>query len=127
MMMELHESAEMYLETILVLKNRLGLVRSIDVVNEMDFSKPTISIAMKKFKEEGYVTIDHSGFIDLTEKGRAVAEKIYERHQVLSHILINLGVGEKQAVADACKMEHDISEETFACLKKEYMRLKNRK
>jgi len=126
-MMELHESAEMYLETILVLKNRLGLVRSIDVVNEMNFSKPTVSIAMKKFKEEGLVTIDDSGFIELTEHGRDVAEKIYERHQVLAHILMNLGVSKEQAEADACKMEHDISEETFACLKKEYIKLKSRK
>ena len=126
-MMELHESAEMYLETILVLKNRLGLVRSIDIVNEMDFAKPTISIAMKKFKAEGYITVDSSGFIDLTEKARDIAEKIYERHQVLSHIRMNLGVSQKQAEADACKMEHDISEETFTCLKKEYIKLKSRK
>lgn len=125
--MELHESAEMYLETILVLKNRLGLVRSIDIVKEMDFSKPTISIAMKKFKEEGYITIDESGFIELTEKGRNVAEMIYERHNVLTQILLHLGVPHEYAEEDACKMEHDISEETFKCLKKEYLRLRNRK
>lgn len=125
--MELHESAEMYLETILVLKNRIGLVRSIDIVKEMDFSKPTISIAMKKFKEDGYITIDASGFIELTEKGRNVAEMIYERHNVLTQILLHLGVPQEHAEADACKMEHDISEETFKCLKKEYIRLRNRK
>lgn len=125
--MEVHESAEMYLETILVLKNRIGLVRSIDIVNEMGYSKPTISIAMKKFKEEGYITIDPSGFIELTDKGRNIAESVYERHQVLTQILMNLGVDREHAEADACKMEHDISEETFNCLKKEYLRLRNKK
>ena len=80
--MEIHEAAEMYLETILVLKNRLGLVKSVDIAREMDYSKPTISIAMKKFKENGYITIDGEGFITMTEKGREIAERIYERHQV---------------------------------------------
>ena len=116
--MELHESGEMYLETILVLKNRLGLVRSIDIANEMGFSKPTISVAMKKL-----VSMDDQGFINLTEEGRDIAEKIYERHQVISHVLMALGVSEKHATEDACKMEHDISDETFAVLKKEYARL----
>lgn len=121
--MELHESGEMYLETILVLKNRLGLVRSIDIANEMGFSKPTISVAMKKYREDGLVSMDDQGFINLTEEGRDIAEKIYERHQVISHVLMALGVSEKQATEDACKMEHDISDETFAVLKKEYARL----
>ncbi|MCH3951313.1 MAG: metal-dependent transcriptional regulator [Acidaminococcus sp.] len=121
--MELHESAQMYLETILVLKNRLGLVRSIDIANEMGFSKPTISVAMKKFRQEGLIEVDESGFISLTEQGRDIAERIYERHQVLTHILVNLGVSQKNAEADACKIEHDISDETFAVLKKEYARL----
>ena len=116
--MEIHEAAEMYLETILVLKNRLGLVKSVDIAREMDYSKPTISIAMKKFKEEGLVTIDDSGFIELTEQGRDVAEKIYERHQVLAHILMNLGVSKEQAEADACKMEHVISKESFEAIKR---------
>lgn len=121
--MELHESGEMYLETILVLKNRLGLVRSIDIANEMGFSKPTISVAMKKYREDGLVSMDDQGFINLTEEGRDIAEKIYERHQVISHVLMALGVSEKHAAEDACKMEHDISDETFAVLKKEYARL----
>ena len=121
--MELHESGEMYLETILVLKNRLGLVRSIDIANEMGFSKPTISVAMKKYREDGLVSMDDQGFINLTEEGRDIAEKIYERHQVISHVLMALGVSEKDATEDACKMEHDISDETFAVLKKEYARL----
>ena len=90
--MELHESGEMYLETILVLKNRLGLVRSIDIANEMGFSKPTISVAMKKYREDGLVSMDDQGFINLTEEGRDIAEKIYERHQVISHVLMALGV-----------------------------------
>ena len=90
--MEYHESesTEMYLETILVLKNRLGLVRSIDIANEMGYSKPTISVAMKKFRGEGLVTVDESGFVNLTEAGRDIAERIYERHQVLTHILMSL-------------------------------------
>lgn len=121
--MELHESGEMYLETILVLKNRLGLVRSIDIANEMGFSKPTISVAMKKYREDGLVSMDNQGFINLTEEGRDIAEKIYERHQVISYVLMALGVSEKHATEDACKMEHDISDETFAVLKKEYARL----
>ncbi|MCD2434737.1 metal-dependent transcriptional regulator [Acidaminococcus sp. NSJ-142] len=125
--MEVHEAAEMYLETILVLKNRLGLVRSIDVANEMGYSKPTISIAMKKFRQEGLVTVDESGFINLTEAGRDIAERIYERHQVLTHILVSLGVSQDHAEEDACKIEHDISDETFAALKKEYLRLRQKK
>ncbi len=125
--MKLHESAEMYLETILVLKNRLGLVRSIDVANEMGFSKPTISVAMKNFRQEGLVTMDDSGFINLTETGRDIAERIYERHQVLTHILIYLGVSPKHAEEDACKIEHDICEETFEALKKQYMRLRSKR
>lgn len=125
--MEVHEAAEMYLETILVLKNRLRLVRSIDVANEMGYSKPTISIAMKKFRQEGLVTVDESGFINLTEAGRDIAERIYERHQVLTHILVSLGVSQDHAEEDACKIEHDISDETFAALKKEYLRLRQKK
>ncbi len=125
--MEVHEAAEMYLETILVLKNRLGLVRSIDVANEMGYSKPTISIAMKKFRQEGLVTVDESGFINLTEAGRDIAERIYERHQVLTHILVSLGVSQDHAEEDACKIEHDISDETSAALKKEYLRLRQKK
>lgn len=125
--MEVHEAAEMYLETILVLKNRLGLVRSIDVANEMGYSKPTISIAMKKFRQEGLVTVDESGFINLTEAGCDIAERIYERHQVLTHILVSLGVSQDHAEEDACKIEHDISDETFAALKKEYLRLRQKK
>lgn len=127
--MEYHESesTEMYLETILVLKNRLGLVRSIDIANEMGYSKPTISVAMKKFRAEGLVTVDESGFVNLTETGRDIAERIYERHQVLTHILMSLGVSQEHAGHDACKIEHDICDETFDALKKEYLRLRSKK
>lgn len=125
--MEIHEATEMYLETILVLKNRLGLVRSIDVATEMGYSKPTISVAMKKFRQEGLVTVDESGFINLTEKGRDIAERIYERHQVLTHILISLGVSKENAEQDACRIEHDICDETFEALKKQYVKLRNKK
>ena len=107
----------MYLETILVLKNRLGLVRSIDIANEMGYSKPTISVA----------TVDDSGFVNLTETGRDIAEGIYERHQVLTHILMSLGVSREHAEHDACKIEHDICDETFEALKKEYVRLRAKK
>lgn len=127
--MEFHEteSTEMYLETILILKNRLGLVRSIDIANEMGYSKPTISAAMKKFRQEGLVTVDDSGFVNLTETGRDIAERIYERHQVLTLILVSLGVSPKNAEHDACKIEHDISDETFDALKKEYVRLRSKR
>lgn len=125
--MEVHEATEMYLETILILKNRLGLVRSIDVATEMGYSKPTISVAMKKFRKEDLVTVDESGFINLTETGRDIAERIYERHQVLTHILVSLGVSQKNAEQDACKIEHDITDETFDALKKLYMKLRNKK
>ena len=121
--MELHESGEMYLETILVLKNRLGLVRSIDIANEKGFAKPIFSVAFKMFRVEGLGSMDDQGVSNLTEEGRDIAEKIYERHQVISHVLMALGVSEKHATEDACKMEHDISDETFAVLKKEYARL----
>lgn len=115
--MVIHQSAEDYLETILILKERLGSVRSIDIVNEMQFKKPSISVAMKKLRENGYILMDQSGFITLTPQGLEVAQRIYERHRVLTSILISLGVDEETAAADACKIEHDLSDKTFACLK----------
>ncbi len=115
--MKIHESAENYLETILILKNRNGYVRSVDIANELSFTKPSISVAMKAFREEGYIEMDADGHISLTPKGLAIAEKIYERHQTLAKILMALGVSEKTAFADACKIEHDISDETFDKIK----------
>lgn len=115
--MNLYESGEMYLETILVLKEKMGMVRSIDIAREMNYSKPSISNGMKHLKEGGYITVDADGFISLTESGLAVAKKIYERHTVLTDLLISLGVTPHVAQDDACKMEHIISDETFDAIK----------
>lgn len=115
--MRIKESAENYLETILILQNRNGSVRSVDIANELSYTKPSISVAMKAFREEGYVTMDEGGLITLTEKGNAIAEKIYERHQIISEILVRLGVSEQTALADACKIEHVLSDETFDKIK----------
>ena len=116
--MKIQESAENYLETLLVLQQRIGQVRSIDIVNELNFSKPSVSIAMKNLRENGYVKMDQGGLLTLTDKGRAIAEAIYERHTLISRWLIHLGVDPKVAAEDACRMEHVISAETFAALKK---------
>jgi len=111
--LELHESAEDYLETILILHERNGQVRSIDIVNEMNFSKPSISIAMKKLRENGYIRMDVNGLITLTEEGRDIAERIYSRHKLLTKVLVAIGIDEKKAAAEACKIEHDIDDETY--------------
>ena len=111
--MNIHESAEDYLETILILKDRLGVVRSIDIVREKEFSKPSISVAMKKLRENGYIEMDAEGYITLLPPGEEIARRIYTRHRLLSEFLEHLGVSGENAAADACKMEHDISAETF--------------
>lgn len=111
--MEIHESSEDYLETILILKERTGQVRSIDIATEMNFSKPSISVAMKKLRENGYIEVDKEGFITLTDSGYKIASNIYERHKLLTRFFISLGVDAKVAAVDACKVEHDLSEETF--------------
>lgn len=118
--MQIRESAENYLETILILSQRKGKgeVRSIDIVNELEFSKPSVSVAMKNLRENGYITVDKDGYIRLTDNGLEIAEKMYERHTLLSQWLIKLGVDEKVAVEDACRMEHVISAESFAAIKK---------
>lgn len=118
--MQIRESAENYLETILILSQRKGKgeVRSIDIVNELEFSKPSVSVAMKNLRENDYITVDKDGYIRLTDKGLEIAEKMYERHTLLSQWLIKLGVDEKVAVEDACRMEHVISAESFAAIKK---------
>ncbi len=115
--MQLKESGEMYLETILVLSHKKGFVRSIDVCEEMGYSKPSVSRAVGLLKEGGYLTVGKDGGLTLTEAGLEVAERTYERHTVLSELFLKLGVSEKQAVADACKIEHVVSTETFAALK----------
>ena len=119
--MKIMESAENYLETILVLKNSGDNVRSIDIVAETGYTKPSISRAMKHLRENGYITMGEHGYIDLTESGREIAEKIYERHRLLSDYLMRIGVSEETALEDACRIEHVISEESFTKLK-EYVK-----
>lgn len=114
----IRESTENYLETIYILTLRMKDVRSIDVCNEMGYSKPTISVVMKQFRERGYIEMDGSGYITLTPAGLEIAQRIYERHVVLSEMLMLLGVERETALADACKIEHDISQETFDCIKR---------
>ena len=116
--MIIKESAENYLEAILVIKKNKGYVRSIDIAHELNITKPSVSVAMKHFREEEYITIDKDGGILLTEKGRKIAESVYERHQIIAKALIALGVDEETAYHDSCKIEHDISDITFEKLKK---------
>ena len=116
--MVVNESAENYLETILVLSKRLPVVRSVDIANELGFKKSSVSIAMKNLREKEHITVTDAGFIYLTESGRAIAEMIYERHQLISSWLISLGVDPSVATEDACKMEHVISPESFLAIKK---------
>ncbi len=115
--MKLMESGEMYLETILILKNKYGYVRSIDIAHEMNYSKPSVSRAISILKEDGYVTNDPHGMILLTDKGLKIAEKIYERHMTLTKYFVWLGVDEETAENDACRIEHIISDETFEKIK----------
>lgn len=116
--MHLQESGEMYLETILILLNQKNTVRSIDIAEYMGFSKPSVSRAVGLLKNGGYIVVDSDGFITLTEAGFEVANKMYERHIMLTAFLIQLGVDGTTAVNDACKMEHDISDKTFEAIKK---------
>ncbi|MBQ8514093.1 MAG: metal-dependent transcriptional regulator [Ruminococcus sp.] len=115
--MKIQESAENYLETILILQKRMGAVRSIDIVNELSYSKPSVSVAMKNLRENGYVNVDKDGYITLTEAGREIAETMFERHTVISSWLMYLGVSEKTALEDACRIEHVISAESFQAMK----------
>ncbi len=117
LVMKIQESAENYLETILVISHRKGMVRSIDIVNELEFSKPSVSVAMKNLRENGYIEMDKDGYIMLLDKGRKIAEKIYERHTTLSKYLIALGVDPVVAAEDACRIEHVISAESFEAIK----------
>lgn len=114
--MIIHESAEDYLESILVLKKRLGQVRSIDIVNELNYSKPSVSVAMKKLRENGYIEMDASGYITLLPAGQEIAERIFVRHRFLTRFFEHLGVDADTAAADACRIEHYLSDETFAKL-----------
>lgn len=116
--MKIRQSAEDYFETIYLLKQKNGSVRSIDIATEMSFSKPTVSVAMKKFRENGFITVDESGNIELTEDGLQIAQKTYDKHKTLCRGLILLGVDPEQAAEDACRMEHCISDESFVAIKK---------
>ena len=112
--MAIYASAEDYLETILVLQERLGSVRSIDIVNELGYSKPSISVAMKKLRESGHISMAADGTITLNDSGLEVAQRVYKRHQYLTRLFVLLGVSEEVASEDACKVEHDLSDETFS-------------
>ena len=114
--MDLHESGEMYLETILILKNQNEYVRSIDIARTMGFSKPSVSRAIKLLKESQLIVVDDKGYIDFTDEGRRIAEKVYGRHQILTEFLVSIGVSVKQAEEDACRIEHIISDETQQCI-----------
>lgn len=111
------ESVEDYLETILVLSKRLPVVRSIDIANELEYSKPSVSVAMKNLKGRGYITVSSEGYIVLTEEGRKLASDTYKRHTLISQWLVELGVSPETASADACRIEHDLSQESFDALK----------
>lgn len=115
--MHINESAENYLETILMLSTKLPVVRSVDVANELGFKKSSVSIAMKNLREKGHISVSDAGFITLTESGKEIAEMIYERHEFLSSWLVKLGVDEAIASEDACKIEHVISSESFHAIK----------
>lgn len=115
--MKIQESAENYLETILILHNRKGYVRSTDIATELGFSKPSVSVAMKNLRTNEYIAMDENGFISLTDKGMAIASSVYEKHTILSRWLVSLGVDPKTAAEDACRMEHVISQESFTKLK----------
>ena len=114
------ESLEDYLETILLLQKRIGQVRSIDIANEMNFTKPSVSVAMKNLREKEYITMADNGYITLTETGRQRAESVLERHTILSDWLISIGVKKETALEDACRVEHDLSEESFEAIKRAF-------
>lgn len=116
--MKIHESAENYLETILILQKRLGTVRSIDIVNELEFSKPSVSVAMKNLRENGFIQMDTHGHITLLETGQQIAETMLERHTLLTNWLMALGVEADIASEDACRIEHVISEESFEAIRR---------
>lgn len=118
--MKVMESAEDYLETILILSRTKEKVRSIDIVKQMNLSKPSVSVAMKKLRENGYIEMDSDGYITLNESGRNIAEKIYEKHIFISEWLVDLGVSKDTALADACRIEHVLSDESFDAIKKKY-------
>lgn len=122
--MKIQQSAEDYLESILYLSERHEHVRAIDIVHHLGLSKPSVSVYLKNLRMNEYINVDDKGYITLTEKGMAIANKIYERHEILARIFIALGVSEATAYEDACRIEHDLSDETFEALKKHYSNYK---
>ena len=122
--MKVQESAENYLETILILQKRLGAVRSIDIANELDYSKPSVSVAMRHLREEELISVDGSGYITLLPKGQDIAEQIFERHELLTSWLVQLGIPREIASEDACRIEHVISRESFDALKNHVNQIK---
>ena len=122
--MQIQESGEMYLEAIYVLSKKQNSVHAIDISQHLGYSKPSVSRAMGLLRSGGYITVDEENHIHLTEEGRTVAEKIYERHDILSKMLISLGVPEKTAIEDACRLEHAISDESFAAIKAHFTDMK---
>ena len=116
--MQIYASAEDYLEAILVIGKRRGVVRSIDIANELGFSKPSVSVAMKNLRNREYITVSEDGYLHLTDEGRKIAESVYERHTLLTDWLVHLGVDPRVAASDACKMEHDITPESYEAMKK---------
>ena len=122
--MNIHESAEDYLERILMLRLKNGTVRSIDIVRDLEYSKPSVSIAMKRLRENGYIQMDADGLITLLPPGEEIASRIYDRHQLLTQFLVQLGGSPENAAADACKIEHDISEESYEKIKAATLRMR---
>ena len=122
--MNIHESAEDYLERILMLRLKNGTVRSIDIVRDLEYSKPSVSIAMKRLRENGYIQMDADGLITLLPPGEEIASRIYDRHQLLTQFLVQLGVSPENAAADACKIEHNISEESYEKIKAATLRMR---
>jgi Mn-dependent DtxR family transcriptional regulator len=118
----IHQSAEDYLETILVLREQYGQVRSIDIVNHLGYSKPSVSIAMKKLRESGYISMSPDGLITLNESGLEIARQVYSRHQIITKLFVMMGVPQELAAEDACRVEHDISDETFSKIKEHVRR-----
>ena len=116
--MKIHESAENYLETIYMLHRRTGAVRSVDIANELAFSKPSVSVAMRNLRENGYIQVEDGGFITLLPAGHEIAERMFERHTILCNWLTSLGVSQKVAADDACRIEHVISDESFEAIKR---------
>ena len=116
--MKIHESAENYLETILILQKRNGAVRSVDIANELEYSKPSVSIAMRNLRERELISVDPNGYINLLPRGLEIAEEIFERHQLITRWLVALGVDPAIAAGDACRVEHVLSKESFNALKK---------